>query len=196
MIRSFIAIDLESAARARLGDIQGRLKRALETEPVRWVRAEGIHLTLKFLGDQTASRLEQVKALLVNHAREGRVYRLAIVGIGCFPNTGNPRVIWAGLQEPSEHLASWADGLDALLADLGIERERRAFQPHLTLGRFKARPSPQGRSRLESEIVALEKTAISETLASNVDLMRSDLRPEGPSYTILARVPLGSGDSG
>jgi 2'-5' RNA ligase len=193
VIRSFIAVDLDAAARARLSEFQERLRRILQREPIRWVRLEGIHLTLKFLGNQTAVRLEEIESLLRTHAREGEAYQLAIAGVGFFPHPGNPRVVWAGIREASGALARWAGGLDGLLASAGIEPERRPFQPHLTLGRFKDRLSPEGRRRLEAELADLESATIAESMARSVDLIRSDLRPEGPVYSVLAHVPLGSG---
>jgi 2'-5' RNA ligase len=193
VIRSFIAIDLEAAARARLGEFQERLRRILQREPIRWVRPEGIHLTLKFLGNQTAAKLEEIGNLLRTHARQAEAYQLAIVGVGCFPHAGNPRVVWVGIRESSGALAQWAGRLDSLLAASGIEPERRPFQPHLTLGRFKDQLTPEGRGQLESELAALEMATIAESTATSVDLIRSDLRPEGPVYSVLTHVPLGSG---
>ncbi|HET7010087.1 MAG TPA: RNA 2',3'-cyclic phosphodiesterase [Anaerolineales bacterium] len=193
MIRSFIAIDLEPAARARLDEVQERFRSEWGRESIRWVRPDAIHLTLKFLGSRTADDLDKISALLETLAVRATVYHLTITGVGCFPDARNPRVVWAGVEEKSGRLVEWARMLDESLEKLGIEPERRAFRPHLTLGRFKNRLSSEGQPRWEARMAALKSEVIAESRATTVDLIRSDLRPEGPVYTVLKQARLGGG---
>lgn len=188
-IRSFIAIELDPVARDRLGTLQADLRAALRGEPIRWVRPDSVHLTLKFLGGQSGPTLQEVERKLVEAAQGIEAFDLAIAGIGCFPNAGNPRVIWAGVLEPSGRLGSLVADLESSLTALGLAAERRPFEPHLTLGRVKERLTPEGRRRLEAGLAALPSGAMAESRARSVDLIRSDLRPDGPVYTVLRKAP-------
>jgi 2'-5' RNA ligase len=191
MIRSFIAIELEASAREQLEILQSALRDALRDPSIRWVRPGGIHLTLKFLGDQSEKALQEVGRRLTAAARGLSPFDLAIAGIGCFPNAIRPRVLWAGVQEPSGRLTSLVERIESSLSDLGFAPERRPFEPHLTLGRFKSPLRPESRKLLDLELTRSRAEPVAKSSAEVVALLRSDLRPEGAVYRVMTAAPLG-----
>jgi 2'-5' RNA ligase len=158
MIRAFIAIELPREVKEFLGNVASGF-RSMD-RGVRWVRTESIHLTLKFLGEiapETIDRVREVGRTVFHHAAP---FQVEIRGIGVFPGLNRPRVIWAGVREPTGRLAGLAGELEAALEPLGFKRETRPFNPHLTLGRVKGR-------------------GISDELRSAI---RDDMDREGPSF--------------
>jgi 2'-5' RNA ligase len=191
MIRAFVALELPQTARRALADLQGRLKQ--ERLAVRWVRPEGIHLTLKFLGEVP---VEQVDAIgqAVNGAIQGQhALELGIKGLGVFPGVRKARVIWAGLTGETAALLDLQEKVAAALEPVGFPRDRRRFKAHLTLGRFKKSPPPP-------ELAALLERgsdyAPCELPLSRVVIYRSELRPQGARYTPLATAALGPDPTG
>src|SRR5688500_2375905 len=105
-IRSFIAIELSDEARAALADLQNRLKAVAPTQATRWAPLESIHLTLHFLGDVATSDVEKIVELIQQAASACPPFDLTVGGLGCFPNTRRPRIIWAGISGQTETLLS------------------------------------------------------------------------------------------
>ncbi len=179
-MRLFVALELTDAVRDAIRDLNGRLQRA--RADVRWVRADGMHLTLKFIGEVPEEKLDPIKQAL-SAARSAKPVEMNFRGLGYFPNERRPRVIWVGI-EASENLAELAVQVEAALEPLGIERENRAFVPHLTLGRFK---STKRLDPLQKEIAALPSTELGRIVASEFFLFQSKLSPKGAEYTKLER---------
>ncbi|MBI2956867.1 MAG: RNA 2',3'-cyclic phosphodiesterase [Acidobacteria bacterium] len=178
-MRLFVALELTPAIRTALEELLQRLERT--GADVRWVHSEGLHLTLKFIGEQPEESLPRVREAL-SSVRSARPVELAFRGLGYFPNERRPRVFWVGL-EASENLKELAAQMEDVLAPLGIEREQRAYKPHLTLGRFQ---SPQGLARLQKEIAALTSNAFGEMRTEEFFLYQSKLLRGGAQYTKLA----------
>ena len=186
MIRAFIALELPDAARRTLAELQDALGHALA--PVRWVRHEGIHLTLKFLGDIPEGRVAEIGPALAAAIQGQRPLKLVIKGLGIFPGVRKARVIWAGLGGETADLIDLHQKVDAALASLGFDREGRPFKAHLTLGRFKKAPSAP------ALVAALEDRSDyppCRLSAHRVVLYRSELRPQGARYTPLVHAVLG-----
>jgi 2'-5' RNA ligase len=184
-LRTFIAIELDEELRDNLSRLQGRMRQQLSPHAVRWVRPEGVHLTLKFLGDTTPQQVEQVKEALDRAAASARPFRFTVGGVGCFPNTRRPRVIWVGVHEPAGTLARLRDAIEAQVAPLGFPTEKRRFHPHLTLGRVHRRAS-KSEVREVGEMVATSAVGdLDEMDVTAVAYIRSDLRPSGAVYTAL-----------
>ncbi len=181
-VRCFVALDLGPAPREALRDLQARLRPRLGA--VRLVRPEGIHLTLRFLGPSSPSRLERLRPDLAAAAAACPPCEVHVRGIGTFPARGSPRVLWLGIELPQPLLAL-QQACERAARAAGFEPEPRSFRAHLTLGRWRERAS-----RPELPEVDLGRTRL-DTLT----LFRSELRPDGAVYTPLARFPLaGSGD--
>lgn len=181
-MRLFVALDLTDAIRAALRDLLQRLERA--RADVRWVRPEGIHLTLKFIGEVDPEKILPIKQGLV-HVSSPSPVGLAVRGLGYFPNERRPRVLWVGTKA-TENITDLAAQVEAVLEPLGIARENRAYVPHLTLGRFKSAGSLD---RLQEEIAALPATEFGQLETGEFFLFQSRLSPKGAEYTKLERFP-------
>jgi 2'-5' RNA ligase len=191
-LRTFIAIELDEDLKDNLARLQNRLRGQMSPRSVRWVRPEGIHLTLKFLGDTTEEQVEQVKEALARAAAGAGPITFSVGGVGCFPNTRRPRVVWVGLHEPTGALARLRDAVEEQVAPLGFPTEKRPFSPHLTLGRVHRRAS-KSEVREVGEVVAASAIGdIDEMTATAVFYIQSDLRPSGAVYTTLVSVELGA----
>lgn len=190
-LRTFIAIELDQELRQKLADVQSRLRREVPSQAVRWVRPEAIHLTLKFLGDTSQEQVQQVKEALAPAAQEVSPFAFTVGGVGCFPNTRRPRVVWLGLHEPTGALRRLRDAVETQVAPLGFPTEKRPFSPHLTLGRVHRHASSSDVRALGEIIAASAVGDIDEMQVGEVCYIKSDLRPSGAVYTTLSRAPLG-----
>lgn len=179
-MRTFIAIDLEPGLKTAL---QG-LIRALKTTraDVRWAQTNGLHLTLKFLGEIDEVKSAVVKRILEGVAGRHASFPLRLEGTGAFPGEHRPRILWAGFAaEPG--LLAFQEELERELEREGFSREERPFHPHLTLGRVK------GPGRVREVMLELEKhrsESLGEMTVHKVALFESRLRPEGAEYLVLA----------
>ncbi len=190
-LRTFIAVHLDDELRMNLGLLQDRLRAQVAPRSVRWVRPAGIHLTLKFLGDTPATKVGDVAATLTRAAAGISPFTITMGGLGCFPNTRRPRVIWVGLQEETGALASLRDAVEAEVSPLGFPTERRSFHPHLTLGRVQRRASKLQVREIGRVVAAITTGTVDEMAVHAVSYIKSDLRPTGAVYTILSEARLG-----
>ncbi|HYW37693.1 MAG TPA: RNA 2',3'-cyclic phosphodiesterase [Terriglobales bacterium] len=194
-MRIFIGIDLDSEVRARierfLEGVQGFAPDA------RWARPESLHITLKFIGEQTPERVEAVTERL--RRVESSAFEIRFAGYGFFPTAKAPRVFWIGIQAGPQ-LAELAGSVDATVAELGIPGEDRPFSPHLTLARAGGRSgSPKWRKGdrpnatfavLEKRLAAMGELDFGTMTAHEFILYQSQLSPAGSKYTKLQRFPL------
>jgi RNA 2',3'-cyclic 3'-phosphodiesterase len=198
-MRLFVALDLSDAVRQRLGNFIGDL-RSLAPK-VRWVEVASLHVTLKFIGEQPESRLPEFEAAL---ARIGsKQFELMFRGCGFFPNLKAARVFWVGIEAGSE-LAKLASDIDTGLAEVGVEQERRSFNPHITLARARGGSGAPGRRRtdlpnsdfavLQERLASLQGAEFGAMMAREFFLYRSQLSSRGSIYTKLARFPLTGGN--
>ena len=183
-IRSFIAIDLSDPARRRIETLIQELRKS--DAQVGWVRTEGIHLTLKFLGNVAPELIEEIKPALARIASQIAPIRIEPAGCGAFPTIKWPRVIWVGLRDQIGPLAELVRRVETALVPLGFEPEGRPFKPHLTLGRVKGRQRLQA---LQEILLAHSDFAAEPFDAAEVVLYKSDLRPDGALYTPLIKAP-------
>jgi RNA 2',3'-cyclic 3'-phosphodiesterase len=134
--RLFVAVPLDESARAAVAAVVDRVR---EGEPpgrgVRWVRLDGLHVTLRFLGPTAESRVPDVAAAVRAAANDVEPFAFRISGAGSFPPTGRPRTIWLDIDEGADDLSALAARLDDALSDVGWDRDRRPFRAHLTLAR-------------------------------------------------------------
>jgi 2'-5' RNA ligase len=182
-MRCFIAIDLPAEIHAELERQQLACRRACRD--ARWTRSEGIHLTLKFLGEISDAQVRSVKEALAGLG-EFQKFPVEVRGFGFFPDARRPRVFWAGV-EASEALAALAARVEQAMETLGFPREQRAFNPHLTLARFKVpRPQPE----LAALVEKLKDLSFGRFEASEFFLFESKLSPQGAQYRKVARFPV------
>jgi 2'-5' RNA ligase len=183
--RTFIAIELPPQVHAHLADCQQRLRRA--GGDVRWVRPDIIHLTLVFFGDVPADMLGDLEKTVREAAAPFGPLTMRVQGAGRFPPRGLPRTIWIGIEETSGGLAKLQAAIARATAAFAEKEEDRAYTPHLTLGRVK---SPRGGRDLAGAVDAMSGATGPSFEAREVTIFKSDLSPQGPTYTPLARVPL------
>lgn len=189
-LRTFIAIELDDELEDNLRRLQDQLRERVAPGSVRWGRPGGIHLTLKFLGDTSLDTVEEVKVALAQAAAEVGPFAFTVAGLGCFPNTRRPRVVWVGLQEPTGTLARLRDAVEAHVAPLGFPTESRPFRPHLTLGRVQRRASKSEVREIGEVVAGSIIGTIDEMAVHAVSYIKSDLKPSGAVYTTLLEAAL------
>ena len=191
-IRSFIAIPVPSAGIQAMEEAARNLEAEIGNS-VRWVRPEGIHLTLKFMGDIPAEMVERVLEALLPVATRFSPIELSISGLGVFPNPRRPRVLWAGVHGDLESLKALQHAVDDAVGKLGLPKEQRAFSPHLTLGRVR-RDVAEGQLRRIGHVVAGgELPGAPSWTADTVNLMRTELDPNGSRHYLVGSAPIGGG---
>jgi 2'-5' RNA ligase len=181
-MRAFVAIDLPAEIQAALASQQAAFRAA--SADARWTRPEGTHLTLKFLGEINDQQVSQVREAL-SALPSFPPFVVEVKGFGFFPDAHRPSVFWAGVEAPPE-LGELARRVEDSLERLGFARERRPFNPHLTLARFKV-PRAQPGLRILAERQA--STSLGRFEVSEFFLFESKLSPHGAEYRKVARFP-------
>lgn len=189
-IRAFIAIELPEPIVAELGKVEAHLKPQMPPESIRWVKADSIHLTLKFLGQVPSDQLELIISSLRAAAALHAPFTLEVKEAGCFPNIHRPRVVWVGLQEHDHRLHALQRAVENAIAPLGYPTEIRDFTPHLTLGRLARDVRPVDQKKIGEVVQAAEVGSLGKWEIRQVALIKSDLKPGGAEYSVLTRVPL------
>jgi RNA 2',3'-cyclic 3'-phosphodiesterase len=187
-MRLFVAMDIPEDVREAIERLASKLRPACHT--ARWVRIEGAHITLKFIGEVAAEKIEGVKTALQRVPFPAPI-PMKFNGLGFFPNERRPRVLWAGIKA-SDDLAALAAAVDTSLEPLGIAREQRAFSPHLTLARFD---SPGSLQDLHQAIATAAPLEFGETVGEEFHLYQSILKRGGAEYTRLATFRFSGDDS-
>jgi 2'-5' RNA ligase len=182
VIRAFIAIDLSEDIQHRLDEVVHDYRTQLPNIPIRWVAAANIHLTLKFLGDVSLSNLNMLTDLIQAEISTHHQFDISVGGSGAFPNLHQPRVIWVGVEAPTE-LNAIQNGIEATTGRLGYSREERAFSPHLTLGRVSRNATSQDIKAISKALETNRIGFLGATCVEKVYLYRSDLKPTGAVYT-------------
>jgi 2'-5' RNA ligase len=194
--RVFAALELPAEVRQRLAEVQDDLSRTVPGSDVRWSRLDGVHLTVKFYGDVDSDRLPELQVGLARAAEAAAPIRLAVEGLGVFPNPQRPQVVWAGLGGDLSGLHALQAAVEAEATALGFKPEERAYVPHLTLGRVNARLKPTQHRALIDFVAGVRQMPLGTIEANHLTLLRSQLRPGGSVYTILSTAPLGSAEAG
>jgi 2'-5' RNA ligase len=178
-MRTFLAIEIPGHIRRRIDKfIQEEAKIDL---PVKWVKFENLHITLKFLGEIDERKKKEIMPIMKEISKDFTVFKLNLGGLGCFPNPKNPRILWIGVEEGSEKLCKIASQLEEKLAQFGFKKEKR-FHPHLTIGRIKKY------CRIDD---ILQKNLVTEIfLVNSITLFKSTLTPKGPIYDELEKFVL------
>lgn len=180
-LRTFIAVEITLPLNLRM-----LVENIREMgQGVKVVASASTHITLKFLGDTPVESLPSLTKILQSVAGEFPGFDVDLVGIGAFPHWRRPQVIWVGVQ-PELSLKNIADRLETELDKLGFPKERRDYEPHLTLARIKAKP-PKELKELASRY---EGTHFGTQSIDRIIFYQSELQPTGPVYTPLATILL------
>lgn len=185
-MRAFIALTLPEPVRRSLGALQEAL--AASRADVRWVDAQQLHLTLKFLDDITDEQRRATEALLVRIAQETPALTLSLEGVGAFPSMQAPRVVWVGVKEGRDDVTRLASAIEAAGAELSVRQEPRPFAAHVTLGRVR---SPRHLAALTRQLEQIVWRPPQPWTARAVTLYESRLGSSGATHIVLANVPFG-----
>lgn len=183
--RIFVAVPLDPPLRDAVGALERRLEEA-GVAP-RWIAPENLHLTLRFLGHISSAQLSRVVRAAHEAASGAAPFQISLSGVGAFPTTRRPRVIWVGITAGAAALKDLAARLDDALARQRFPKEPRPLQPHLTLARIR---DPGRTGDLEAAAASLGAFEIGWQDVTTVAVMESHLRPSGALHVPVEEVPL------
>jgi 2'-5' RNA ligase len=190
-MRLFVALEIPGSVREALRDLIARLQPKCDS--AKWVRAESMHLTLKFIGHLEPERLPAIREVLAA-LHTAKPVDAEFHGMGFFPNEKRPRVLWAGV-EASPNLAELAAEIEQALVALGIPAETRAFAPHLTVARFHSHDpyqrgkTPEGLAEIIRDATEAKQRRFGSLRAEQFHLFESKLKPSGAEYTRIETFP-------
>lgn len=189
-VRTFIAIDLPATVKRSLAATIEKLQATLTGREYGWVRAEGIHLTLKFLGNVDEARIPTI-AEAIGAAVEGIApFDMRLDGSGTFPAGRKPNVVWAGLSGDLDALSALQAPIESAMASLGFAPERRDFRPHLTLARIRSRLADDKVKTLSEALSTVTHSFEEAFRVDEARLIRSELLPDGARYSTLGTAKL------
>lgn len=187
--RLFVAVSVPQAVRSEIEKAQSELRRALPDGSVRWTRPEHFHLTLRFLGNVAVERTDELSEKLSVASGDFGPVRVRAERIGFFPERGHPRVIWVSLGDREEKLAALQRKIQEATFEFTTEPLENEFSGHITLGRVKK----IGRSEADTLAGLAQKMRerfFGEWTVNSVELMKSELLPDGVHHTVLTTVQL------
>lgn len=183
-MRAFIAVEMSDDIKNILAQIESHLKYA--DADVKWVKPEIVHLTLKFLGEITDKKCEDVKSALDAIAKSTKPFELTLKDIGVFPGIEHPRIIWVGLDRGRVEMTELSGRIDESLSKIAFVKEDRPFSPHLTIGRVRSeRNKDKLRNKISSASAGFQIPVVGSHVITSVVLFQSTLTPQGPIYTKL-----------
>jgi 2'-5' RNA ligase len=183
-VRLFVAIDLDDTVQKAVETLVQDLKQSVGE--LRWVRPEAMHLTLKFIGEVEENKLPPIREALTQVKAEAPA-EIDCREVGFLPNERRPRVLYVAIVE-NIVLSELARKIEDALAPLGIEKEDRAFRPHLTLARFR-KGNESTVPKLKEAIASLPSREFGKVRAEEFHLYQSELSSGGAKYTTLERFP-------
>ena len=190
-LRLFVAISIPQPVRDEIIRVQQELQPLVSRDVARWARSDQFHLTLRFLGDVPADGVEDLKKSAGAVCRNARPLSLRAEGVGFFPNSRSPRVIWVGINDREGRLVSLQQQIETAVGQFSPEPGEKNFTGHVTLGRLK-NPRPADTRDLAARAQSLEKRLFGEWTADEIEIIRSELFPVGARYTSLAAFRLGA----
>ena len=192
MPRAFVAVLLDGQTRRAVAAQIDRLRPL--SKVVGWVPPNNLHLTLRFLGDQTEGQLAEVVPALEEAASGVPTFTLSLKGLGAFPGLDRPRTLWVGVSEGVQEVQRLQARVAEALERRGVPIETRAWQAHVTIGRVADEKGwrREGVPELRAAVMRGATTPFGSMPVASIALMRSDLYTSGARYTGIASVPLSS----
>jgi 2'-5' RNA ligase len=188
-LRLFIAVPLPPPALDACRALIERVRAATAVSGVRWVRPEGLHVTLRFLGWTAPGRVGPIEAALETALGTSAPFRVTLAGAGSFPDGRRPRALWLGIRDGADDLAELVRRLDAPLEAVGWPPEGRPFRPHLTIARTDAAHGTDGTTVAGMLADAARDWSVSFE-ASAVTVYQSHLGSGAARYEAISGVPL------
>jgi len=187
-VRLFVACEVPDDVKRDISEVIESL-RGRSQNAVRWIKPEGVHVTLKFLGEVPVKKLPAVKLAIQEAVVGHSPFELEFSNIGTFGGREGLRIMWVGVAGDVLRLEALVRAVNAALAVVGFEPERRPFRPHLTLGRVRDEVPTRQRAEIEVEVGKTDVPATSWR-TTQVSLMRSKFTAQGAAYEVLATFPL------
>ena len=184
-LRLFVAIAIPEPVRNAMARVQRELQALAPPHAVRWTKPEQFHLTLRFLGDVAAARVEELKAAVGAVCANAPPLRLRAREIGFFPNARSPRVIWLGIHDEERLLTGFQSRIEAAVGAFTGGRSEDPFTGHATLGRVKDLKRPDA-GKLAAYAQQTGNAVLGEWTASEVEIIRSELSASGARHAPLA----------
>jgi RNA 2',3'-cyclic 3'-phosphodiesterase len=187
--RLFIAVTIPEDVKTKMGAAQAGLRGTLPERIVRWSRREQFHLTLRFLGDVAAARVEALTEAIRSACRGFGALHLRAERVGFFPDLRYPRVVWVGVQDEAEQLPRLQLAVETATEGFTTEPKEKRFTGHVTLARIKGIKRPES-EKLGAAAAGMADRLFGQWTAYQVDLMRSELLPQGARHTSIAAIGL------
>lgn len=184
-LRCFIAIEIPEVIKREMSAITDILRTT--GADVKWISAENMHLTLKFLGKTRESVIARIAEALGKKMSSYSPFYITISHVGCFPDRRRPRILWIGVDQ-TEVMKKLHSDIEREMEQFGFTAENRAFHAHITIGRIRSQ------RRVRPVIRKLDEYASHNCgtyEVRNISLIKSELNPAGPRYETLAEIPLG-----
>jgi len=189
MLRTFIAVDFPPETLTKIINIIGYFKTLTPMDALKWVSAENLHLTIKFIGDIPKDKLVQIRTIIKEALIDKPQFKIGIGGLGMYPNKHNPRVIWLGVTY-DQTLRDIHHVLNHSLKSAGIEPDNRDYSPHLTIARIRQRTRDETRQDIGATLSKFKVDSLGEIKINEIILYQSELTRKGPIYTPLLSQPL------
>jgi 2'-5' RNA ligase len=183
--RLFVAVKIKPSN--KLISVTSKLQQNLQTGRIKWVATENLHVTLKFLGEVNDKLLPEIFIVLKNAIKNTDRFNIQIKGFGKFSRKGHTKVIWLGVEDSENCLASLATNLNNLFKQLHFKSDYKLFKPHLTVGRVK---HIQDEHILEQLITDYSSFEIQKNTVEEIILFESILKSREPIYLPLQRIKL------
>lgn len=181
-IRTFIALEIEDAAKDRIYEVQNKIRLANLVKGS-WVAKDNLHLTLKFFGDTRLKYVEAIKDKIKECLNDTPPIKCELTKIGVFPEIKSPRVIWVGIKDETNTITNLAKKIEENMFGLGFKKEKRDFKTHITICRPKQIFDPVQFGLLLEEINKNFKPL--EFNINKLTFFESKLTPQGSIYTPL-----------
>ncbi|MDP2663542.1 MAG: RNA 2',3'-cyclic phosphodiesterase [Dehalococcoidia bacterium] len=188
-VRTFIAVSLPPVVRYALARCQERLG-AAKTRYVKWMNPEGVHLTLKFLGNVDETTLPHLAQALRESVAGVSAFHLQTGPLGAFPSLKSPRVLWVGLAGALDTLEVLQRAVEEAVTPLGFPPEERSFAPHLTLARVRDAATREDRARLAQLLTQVQMDGSWDIPVGEIIVMKSELARAGATYSSMYVFPL------
>lgn len=194
-LRLFIALPVPESVKDEIERMQRELREALPEHGARWTTRMQFHLTLRFLGNVAANRVEALTNAVRSVCRDFAALKLRAEGVGFFPDARFPRVLWVGVQDDAGRLVELQRAVVQAVAEFTQEKEEKNFTGHLTLARIKNIKRPDV-ERLAKAAQRFRGRLFGEWTADSVEIVRSELSPTGAKYSCVAAILLAANIEG
>jgi 2'-5' RNA ligase len=180
--------------RLKIDSLLQNLNSSVDPQQVKWVNVSAMHVTVKFLGETPTEKIPLIQKSMDHVASRYSPIQITIEDLGCYPNKKKPRVIWVGIHEVSGVFKLLHSQLEEEMEKLDFPKEKRRFDPHLTLGRVRRHIKGLDLKDLADQIIRIPDPKIGRQLVDNLSLIKSELKPSGAVYTNLHTSALGGGE--